>query len=118
MLLPVRRPYDLQWAATTFRGNLAESANDRLSMGGPPKRPAHAVAYRMTSDLLTRRLSAPERSIARTVTTSRPWLRKRAAGTQLLEKVAHDCVRVTAKRRRAESARALLSRTITLTRPM
>jgi hypothetical protein len=72
----------------------------------------------LKSDLLAIRLSAPDLSTARSVTTSRPWPRKRAAGTQLRENVPHGCDKVTAKRLRAESARALLSRSMTRMRPV
>src|SRR5438034_3926812 len=64
------------------------------------------------------RLSARDLSCARSVTTYRPGVRNRAAGIQLRENVLHDAVSTTAKVRWADSARALLSRSITVMRPV
>jgi len=61
-------------------------------------------------------LSAFDVSTARSVTTYRPFVRNRGAGIQLRENVAHDVVRVMRKPLHA-SARALLSRSITVIVP-
>src|SRR5215208_4010632 len=63
------------------------------------------------------RLRRPDVSTARSVTTYRPGVRNRDAGTQFLANVPHDVLRMTAHFRPDDRARALLSRSMIVVFP-